>query len=237
MKIAAVSDVHGLWCGLDYPEADLLVFAGDIFDYYDFDQRRNAKAQLDELKQFNQFLGSIKDRYREIICIAGNHGFVFIHHNNEARKALTNAIYLQDEELAFDGYKIYGTPWQPWFGGWGFNFPDHNANFFRARAYARKAWAKIPDDTNILVSHSPALGIVDETSRGKKAGCQYLGERINELDSLLLHICGHIHAGRGWEKINGLLHVNVSNCYSHNKLAYPTTQIEIDDNGEDHRIL
>ena len=237
MKIAAVSDVHGLWCGLDYPEADLLVFSGDIFDYYDRNQRRNAEAQLDELEQFNGFLETIKDRYKKIICIAGNHGFVFVHHLEEAKKKLTNATYLQDEEMIFEGYKIYGSPWQPYFGGWAFNFPDHNANFFRARAHARNKWAEIPDDVNILISHSPALDILDETARGGKAGCRYLKDRLFHLKKLDLHLFGHIHAGRGWKQIQHnafrpkkVLHVNASNCHKHSELAHPITQIEIDKN-------
>jgi Icc-related predicted phosphoesterase len=234
MKIAAVSDVHGLWCGLDYPEADLLVFSGDIFDYYDRNQRRNAEAQLEELKMFNDFLETIKDRYQEIICIAGNHGFVFIHHHEEARMALTNTIYLQDESIEFMGQKIYGSPWQKYFGGWGFNFPDHNANFFRARAHAKKCWNAIPKDTNILITHTPALGILDETARGVEAGCRYLGERIFYLKELSLHLFGHIHAAHGWKKINhrplqkkSILHINASNCYTHNKLKRPITLIEL----------
>jgi Icc-related predicted phosphoesterase len=228
MKIAVASDVHGLWFGLDYPDADLLVFAGDIFDYYDFDQQRNAKAQLDELKMFNKHLGAIKNRYKKIIVIAGNHDFVFQKFPDEARKILSNATYLQDEPCNFAGYKIYGSPWQPWFGGWAFNFPDHNANFFRARAHARKAWDKIPDDVNILITHGPALNVLDETSRGKKAGCQYLGERIEDLDECILHLCGHIHAARGFVEKDGLLSVNASNCYTHNKISYPMYIIEVD---------
>lgn len=230
MKIAAASDVHGLWCGLDYPEADLLIFAGDLFDYYDRNQKRNAREQLGELKQFNSFLETIKERYQQIICIAGNHGFVFQHYLDEARKELTNALYLQDEATSFGDYKIYGSPYQPYFGGWAFNFPDHNDNFFRARAHARKCWEAIPDDTNILITHSPALGILDETARGLNVGCQYLGERIDQLENLALHIAGHIHAGRGSEERQGVLHVNAANCYQHSKLKYPITLIEIDDN-------
>jgi Icc-related predicted phosphoesterase len=229
MKIAVVSDTHGLWAGLEYPEADLLIFAGDVFGYYGNNQKINAAEQLSELKRFNTFLGTIKEKYKSILCIAGNHGFVFKRRLDEAREALTNATYLQDEATTFEDYKIYGTPWQPWFGGWAFNFPDHNANFFRARAHARKRWESIPEDVNILISHSPALGILDETAQGKNVGCQWLKERIDKLSSLTLHLFGHVHAAHGNLDRKGVLHVNASACYSHNKLEYPVTLIEMVD--------
>jgi len=237
MKIAIASDVHGLYFDeekLKYPEADLLVFCGDILGDYAQNKHVNARDQLDELEQFNILLEDFRkqEKYREIICIAGNHGFVFQHLNTEARKVLTNATYLQDESYIFDGYKIYGSPWQPYFGNWAFNFPDHQANFFRARAHARTCWDKIPDDTAILITHSPPLNILDETSMGFHAGCQYLGERIDELDSLILHAFGHIHAGRGNVERQGVLHVNAANCYSHDSISYPVTLVEIDDNDQ-----
>jgi len=231
MRIAAASDVHGLWCGLDYPEADLLVFAGDIFGYYDRDKRRNANDQLEEIKLFDEFLKTVAPKYRKILCVAGNHDFVFERHPEKAKKLLTQAIYLQDEAFEFEEYKIWGTPWQPWFGGWAFNFPNHHENFFRARAHARNKWDEIPSDTSILISHTPPLGILDATARGDKAGCQYLAERIEKLPELLLHIFGHIHAGYGHQDINGLLSANVAVCYTHNKLSNPITLIDIDENG------
>jgi len=47
----------------------------------------------------------------------------------------------------------------------------------------------------------------------------------------MLHICGHIHAGRGSTERHGVLHVNAANCHSHNKLKHPITSIEISNAG------
>jgi Icc-related predicted phosphoesterase len=232
MKIALGSDIHGSWFdqeGLEYPEADLLVFCGDILGYYARDKRINGRDQLFELEQLDIFFGTLRERYQEIIYIAGNHEFAFQFYPDEARKRITNAVYLQDEELVFNGYKIYGSPWQPWFWDWAFNFPDPNINFFRARAHARRAWEKIPDDVNILITHTPPLNILDETSTGTHVGCQYLGERIDELNHLILHGFGHIHVSRGSADINGVLHVNASNCIKHGDVVAPLTLVEIDE--------
>ena len=44
------------------------------------------------------------------------------------------------------GLKIYGSPWQPEFGGWAFNVKRGNDIL--------KKWNKIPTDTDILISYT-----------------------------------------------------------------------------------
>ncbi|CAG0895477.1 unnamed protein product [Darwinula stevensoni] len=61
----------------------------------------------------------------------------------QAKKLLTNAIYLEDSSTMLYGIKIYGTPWQPEFGQGAFNLP-------RGEECLAK-WDLIPDDTDILV--------------------------------------------------------------------------------------
>ena len=47
---------------------------------------------------------------------------------------------MQDEGVEWQGLKIWGTPWQPWFFNWAFNGrPDE----------LKSKWALIPDDTTI----------------------------------------------------------------------------------------
>lgn len=227
MKIALASDVHGLWYDLDYPNADILIFAGDLFDFYSSDRKLNAKEQLSEVEQFNLFLGHYGSKYQKIIIVGGNHDFVLQQYPEKSKKILTNATLLQDSSCEFRGYKFYGSPWQPWFGNWAFNFINHHENFFAAQKQAQECWAKIPKDTEILITHTPPLGILDKTARGTKVGCQFLTERLDELPNLLLHVFGHIHASRGHETKNGLLSVNAANSYTHSKVSYPMYVVEI----------
>ena len=58
-------------------------------------------------------------------------------------------------------------------------------------------WSRIPSDVEILMTHTPPFNIQDTTKRGKKAGCKYLEEKIQELSQLRLHIFGHIHEAHG----------------------------------------
>lgn len=67
-----------------------------------------------------------------------------------------------------------------------------------SESYSRiEEWKRIPNDVEILMTHTPAFGILDQTRRGKKAGCPKLAERIEALESCRLHVFGHIHEAHG----------------------------------------
>lgn len=60
-------------------------------------------------------------------------------------------------------------------------------------------YSAIPDDIDILITHTPAYQALDKTRRGKHAGCPVLARRIEELDRCRLHVFGHIHESHGAE--------------------------------------
>ena len=72
----------------------------------------------------------------------------------QVKSLLTACTYLQDERLEVMGLKVYGSPWQP-------RFSDSAFNLSRG-AELRAVWDKIPSDTDILVTHSPPLGVMDQ---------------------------------------------------------------------------
>jgi Icc-related predicted phosphoesterase len=49
----------------------------------------------------------------------------------------------------------------------------------------------------VLLTHCPPHGLLDKTRRGKHAGCPILLETSKEMDSLRLHVWGHIHEAFG----------------------------------------
>ena len=71
--------------------------------------------------------------------------------------------------------------------------------------------AKIPADTEILLSHGPPYGILDLTKGGVKAGCHGLLKRVSEVKPLVCQF-GHIHETYGWMRQNGTLFINASTC-------------------------
>ena len=224
MKIALASDLHGNWFGLDFEAADLLIIAGDILGQYVTNKEWNAREQLDELKQLNWYLG--KFNYEQTILVAGNHDFAFQYYPDECRKILTNAIYLEDESTQFRDVKIYGSPWQPYGGGWAFNFPNPKANRRASIEKPKQIWKSIPKDTELLITHTPPLYCMDKTYDGREIGCQYLAEELPRLTNLKLHVFGHIHASRGHKQTGNYLSVNAANSKTHSEIAYPMTVVE-----------
>lgn len=191
MRIVCVSDTHGRHRDLTLPPGDLLVHAGDL----------TRRGRLDELEDFDRWLGSLDRAYRDKVVICGNHDFCFQEQPQAARARVTNAVYLEDGSATVGGLTVYGSPWQPWFGGWAFNLargPDLAA-----------VWAKIPAGTDILVTHGPPAGILDRTVRGEFVGCQDLLDRVWEVRPRL-HVFGHIHEAAGRADVDGLTFVNAS---------------------------
>ena len=71
-------------------------------------------------------------------------------------------------------------------------------------------WKEIPIDTEILITHSPPLDVMD-FCEGNNEGMQTLKNRIKEVKPLY-HIFGHTHEGYGTEKIDDTVHINCSTC-------------------------
>jgi hypothetical protein len=86
--------------------------------------------------------------------------------------------------------KVYGSPWQP-------KHCNMAYNLNRGNQLAEK-WQKIPSDCNILITHCPPYGILDECVSGKRVGCEALRRFHDEaLICPRLHVFGHIHEQHG----------------------------------------
>jgi Icc-related predicted phosphoesterase len=113
-----------------------------------------------------------------------------------------------DESVTIEGRVFYGSPYQPWYHGWAFNFPEEPDGLKEAAA----KWSAIPRDTSVLVTHTPAYGLLDQLRRGVHAGCPALRTRLESLTKLRLHVFGHIHEAYGSEVHDEVLRVNASIC-------------------------
>jgi len=169
-----------------------------------------------ELSKFNKWLGTLA--YEHKIVVAGNHDFCFEKDLDKSRAALSNAILLHDEEIVIDGVKFYGSPWQPEFFDWAFNLPRGEP--------LRAKWRLIPDDTDVLITHGPALGHGDRTVRGEPVGCEDLLDRIRTVQPKF-HIFGHIHEGFGTTIEGSTQCVNASFADEHYKPAHQPFEVEI----------
>lgn len=192
-QIIAISDSHSKHVQMtndilkiDNLEESILIHAGDISNV----------GHSWEIEDFLAWYSSF-NTYRSIFCL-GNHDWMGEIDPDGFRKLLTKypkLIYLENSEVIIDGVKYYGSPASPTFFNWAFNF-DRGPKI-------KAIWDEIPDDTNVLITHSPCYGYGDDVESSyynnydTHAGCKDLLDRVNELPKLRIHITGHLHEGYG----------------------------------------
>lgn len=195
-NITFISDTHNRHRELtnDLPGGDMIIHSGDI----------SGRGTLEEIRSFLLWFERLP--YTHKIFIAGNHDFGFeeLRHSNQDEFAIRipdNVIYLQDEMVEVDGLKIYGSPWQPRFYDWAFNVD-------RGDAIAKK-WEPIPEGLDILITHGPVFGILDDTYTGMRVGCEELYKKVVQVKPRI-HVCGHIHWAYGMRDFNDTTFINAS---------------------------
>lgn len=207
VRLVIIADTHGLHDSLELPEGDVLIHAGDL----------TKRGAVPEVRAFDRYLGTLPFEHR--IVIAGNHDFCFQQQPEEARRLLTNAVYLEDEAVVIRGIKFYGSPWQPWFFDWAFNL--HRG------APIREKWQLIPRNTDVLITHGPPAGFGDRTVSGDKVGCEELSKVIEKVRPRV-HAFGHIHEGYGQWSERGTTYVNASTCDFHYEPSNPPVVLDYD---------
>lgn len=212
MKIAAFSDCHWLYKDIkEFPKADICIFAGDWCGHGVY------------LQETLNFLNWFKDiPYKTKIAIPGNHD-IFCENNEEVCKDLfrqAGAHLLIDEATEVQGLSIYGSPWCPFFNNWAYMLPEEQLKW---------KFKHIPEKLDILITHTPPMGICDPTHYGSK----YLYKEVLDKKPKY-HIFGHNHGGYGYDLQINTKFYNVSVCsdadISHNytyELINPITVIEI----------
>lgn len=189
MKIDCISDLHGFLPPL--PGGDLLILAGDY----------TARV---EIKQWAEFFSWMKKQnYRKKILIAGNHdnflekAFPKTQKEADELKEIDEWLtelresdfeYLCDSRTEFEGLKIWGTPWS-------LLFPEANPKcitFMGTEEQLEEKYEMIPNDIDILISHSPPYGILDKSIRGVHCGSIALRNAMMKVKPRYL-VCGHIH--------------------------------------------
>lgn len=191
MRLVIISDTHGLHAKIKLPKGDILLHAGDVTS------QGHEREALDFLDWFK------KQDYKYKVFIAGNHDFFFERAMKEKVSGTIpgNVIYLNDSGISIEGYKFWGSPITPWFFNWAFN--KHRGNDIR------RHWQLIPDDTDVLITHGPVFGILDENNKGEHVGCKDLLNQVLQIKPTI-HICGHIHEAYGYVEKHDIKFINAS---------------------------
>mmetsp|Transcript_29808 Transcript_29808/g.83285 ORF Transcript_29808/g.83285 Transcript_29808/m.83285 type:complete len:303 (+) Transcript_29808:45-953(+) len=199
IRVVCISDTHSKHTTIKkIPEGDILIHAGDF-------SNTGYEKELDE---FGKFFAGLPHKHK--VIIAGNHDlsldvedYVKVHrkrfHRNRPEfdaqacrdRFTSNPGYhfLENDSTVIEGLKIHGSPQSPWFCDWAFG-PERGPDI-------QKYWDRIPDDTDILVTHGPPLGYGDLCyPNNNRAGCYNLLRRVERVKPKY-HIFGHIHEGYG----------------------------------------
>ena len=199
MMIDAISDLHGHYPKLE--GGDILIVAGDL----------TARDLRDEYLHFCRYIRH--SGYKKIIVIAGNHdnlmqkepefflsndqvsylcdsGTQIFYDDSDPLKLDENALRLEDiTRPKLKSLKIWGSPWTIKFKGMN---PACMAFTCDTEEELAQKWALIPDDVDILVTHSPPYGIHDKTIQRKRVGSKSLYDRLIAIKPRV-HVFGHIH--------------------------------------------
>lgn len=187
LDITCISDTHHLSHKLALEHGDVLVHSGDW----------SNRGTESELTIFCEEVKEWKKKFNHIIIIAGNHDWIAQRNPDFTKASLeaAGALYLCDSGCEVNGFRFWGSPWQPEFGNWAFNKKRGRELF--------KVWARIPKDTDVLVTHGPPYGTGDlvehpySPNTGSNVGCVDLKSAIRGRKNIKLHIFGHIHSGSG----------------------------------------
>lgn len=184
MRILAVSDTHNHHPCI-YDDTDLLIHCGDA---------TNTGSKY-EFEIFSEWWNSIEAKYK--IFIPGNHEVLYYNRIREkGRESVkewlpSNVIVLINESIEIEGLKIYGSPvTQPVFKDrlyWAWEeFDDQR----------QKTFDLIPDELDILVTHTPPFEILDYVIGAGHVGCRFLKSILSN-KKCKYHLFGHIHEHGG----------------------------------------
>lgn len=201
MKLVFLADTHNYEITalakevMELPDGDILIHCGDA----------TGMGTLPEMTKFFQWFGATPYQYK--ILVAGNHDWMF-----ETQRHLAQCLceeygilYLEDRGIEIEGLRFYGTPWTPVFFDWAFNAEEEDlAERFR----------HIPGGLDVLITHGPPFGILDEVTHDFKLanmGCKELREVVDRIKPRV-HVFGHNHGGYGQIQIGDTLFINAATC-------------------------
>jgi Icc-related predicted phosphoesterase len=214
INVTLLSDTHTKERNVLVNGGDLILHSGDVM---------NSGYDWEDLYDFLTWFSELP--YKMKVFTPGNHDRYIEDKPFDAWKMIREfndkgVICLIDDFVEFEGLKIYGSPWQPEFYNWAYNLPRNGWEI-------EQKWKDIPDDTDILLTHGPAWGILDTVvnRRDFNLGCEMLAKRLETLHPLI-HNCGHIHTGYGYVEKNGTHFFNSSildERYRHNQKPFDIT--------------
>lgn len=205
MKLVCLADTHNKHERVSLPEGDVLIHAGDCTE----------GGSKQETKAFLEWFANQPHPHK--ILVPGNHDFFFekVENRNQTPENITLLI---DSGKKIEGINFWGSPVSPGDHSWAFNRG-------RGREIATH-WNSIPSSCDVLITHTPAYGFLDELPNGTKMGDEELRRRIGKLN-LRAHIFGHIHYAAGAIKRQNIHFINATQLDEQHRLMHSPIVLEL----------
>ena len=185
MHILAIADIHGAVSVFDWlpslaeeHRVDLVILAGDL--------SAGSWNEAEQKEQTQEVISALKKIPVPSYYIMGNDDGIDLDFEDDRIKP----IYGRRAERS--GYGFVGYQYSPPFTGGIFEKPEKEIENDMRELEA------LLDERTVLVTHSPAFGVLDSTHSGKHVGSRSLAGLL-ERKSVLAHIHGHIHHSFGRE--------------------------------------
>ncbi|GAB5369930.1 hypothetical protein AAMO2058_001448500, partial [Amorphochlora amoebiformis] len=187
------------------PPGDVLVHCGDITGNYG----RKSEVNLEkDFKDFLEFFAS-RTEYKARVFIAGNHDIILdkkCYRQYRASRRLIEKLpkgitYLENSGFEFEGLRIWGSPISS-------SRMETSGSRYYSDAFERDAadrkqiWSRLPNDLDLLITHTPPSGTLDETDffapDPSPLGDPLLTKHLNKLPKPpRAHVFGHCHRDAG----------------------------------------
>ena len=190
MKFTIISDTHGEHEKLGVMSGEVLIHCGDMFNMFGGNE--------DDFERIDDWFR--RQNFDLILCVGGNHDFELQKRSNYVSNPFKNAVFLGGASYEYEGVKFFGAPWVP---------DLYGQAFFIENSDLEDKWSEIPDNTDILITHTPPAGALDKSSTGLKLGCPYLAASI-DIVAPRLHCFGHVHASSGILSKESTTYINAS---------------------------
>ena len=162
-----------------------------------------SDTENEVLEFLNWFFGL---DYPHNIFVAGNHDDCL--QGEKIEDLPENCHYLCYSGVEIEGVKFWGVP---------LFMPDQKR--------IKQLTTQIPDNTGVLISHSPPYGILDLENNTNR-GCPDLLQAVLKIKPTY-HLFGHIHSAYGIEKSDHTAFVNSSLMNEMNELRNKPSLLEL----------
>lgn len=185
--LCIIADTHRQHRSLTIPACDILIHCGDFCSF----QREDETV----LKDVDRWFAEVPAKH--VVCVGGNHDFLL-----QSREfCFSHATLLEDSGMEIEGISIYGSPWCPDLSGFA---------YYASQEQLIEKWRQIPSGVDLLITHTPPLGILDVPSSGMGyLGCAQLRAELKRIQPRW-HVFGHIHASHGEHSEGGTRFVNAA---------------------------